>query len=71
MLADNGSTESLSYRYYGMEPQNDAQPFSEIQAQMVALLRGRIMIGYDVQKDLQVILWSLPDILQLKVFLSG
>jgi RNA exonuclease 4 len=34
--------------------------FSEVQAQLVELLRDRIVIGHDIQKDLKVISMDLP-----------
>lgn len=43
-----------------IEPQNGAQPFSEVQAQLVELLRDRVVIGHDLQKDLKVISMDLP-----------
>ena len=43
-----------------IDPQNSAQPFSEVQAQLVELLRDRIVIGHDIQKDLNVISMDLP-----------
>ncbi|OBT38923.1 hypothetical protein VE00_10713 [Pseudogymnoascus sp. WSF 3629] len=50
-----------------IDPQNGAQPFSEVQAQLVELLRDRTVIGHDVQKDLKVISMDLPShILQLQ-----
>lgn len=38
-----------------IDPQNGAQPFSEVQAYLVELLRDRIVLGHDIQKDLKVI----------------
>lgn len=43
-----------------VDPQNGAQPFSEVQAHLVELLRDRIVIGHDIQKDLKVISMDLP-----------
>jgi hypothetical protein len=43
-----------------VNPQNSAQPFSEVQAHLVELLRDRIVIGHDIQKDLKVISIYLP-----------
>lgn len=43
-----------------LDPQNGAQPFSEVQAPLVKLLRDRIVIGHDIQKDLRVISIDLP-----------
>jgi RNA exonuclease 4 len=43
-----------------IEPQNGAQPFLEVQAQLTELLRGRIVIGHDIEKDLKVISINLP-----------
>lgn len=40
--------------------QNGAQTFSEVQAYLVELLRDRIVIGHDIQKDLKVISMDLP-----------
>jgi RNA exonuclease 4 len=50
-----------------IEPQNGAQPFLEVQAQLTELLRGRIVIGHDIEKDLKVISMKLASkILQLQ-----
>lgn len=43
-----------------IDPQNGAQPFSEFQAQLVELLRDRIVIGHDIEKDLKAISMDLP-----------
>ncbi|KAB5581214.1 hypothetical protein GE09DRAFT_1256537 [Coniochaeta sp. 2T2.1] len=43
-----------------IDPKNGAQPFPEVQAQLIELLRGRIVIGHDIQKDLKVISMDLP-----------
>lgn len=43
-----------------IDPQNGARPFSEVQAYLVELLRDRIVIGHDIQKDLKVISVDLP-----------
>lgn len=43
-----------------INPQNGAQPFSEVQAQLVELLRDRIVIGHDIHKDLKAISMDLP-----------
>jgi len=43
-----------------IDPQNGAQSFSEVQAHLVELLRDRIVIGHDIQKDLKVISMDLP-----------
>lgn len=52
-----------------IDPQNGAQPFSEVQAHLVELLRDRIVIGHDIQKDLKVISMDLPShILRLQGF---
>lgn len=42
-----------------IDPQNGAQPFDKVQAQLAELLRGRIVVGHDIQKDLKVILMDL------------
>jgi RNA exonuclease 4 len=50
-----------------IEPQNGAQPFSKVQAQLTELLRGRIVIGHDIEKDLKVISINIPSkILRLR-----
>jgi len=33
-----------------IDPRNGAQPFADVQVQLVELLRGRIVIGHDVKK---------------------
>ena len=43
-----------------IDPQNGAQTFSEVQVCLVELLRGRIVIGHDIEKDLRVISMDLP-----------
>jgi RNA exonuclease 4 len=43
-----------------IDPQNGAQPFSEVQVYLAELLRDRIVIGHDIQKDLKVISMDLP-----------
>lgn len=43
-----------------IDPQNGAQPFSEVQVQLVELLRDRIVVGHDIWKDLKVISMDLP-----------
>lgn len=43
-----------------IDPQNGAQLFSEVQAHLVELLRDRIVIDHDIQKDLKVISMDLP-----------
>jgi RNA exonuclease 4 len=42
-----------------IDPQNGAQPFSEVQTQLIDLLRDRIVIGHDIQKDLKAISMDL------------
>ena len=42
-----------------IDPQNGAQPFFEVQAQLLELLRDRIVIGHDIQKDRKVISMDL------------
>ena len=44
-----------------IDPQNGAQPFPEVQAQLVELFWDRIVIGHDIQKDLKVISMDLPN----------
>jgi RNA exonuclease 4 len=43
-----------------IDPENGAQPFSEVQAQLIEILHDRIVIGHDIQKDLKVISMDLP-----------
>lgn len=43
-----------------IDPQNGAQPFPEVQAHLVELLRDRIVIGHDIKHDLKVISINLP-----------
>lgn len=50
--------------YFGIgwkdiDPQNGAQLFSEVQAQLAELFRGRIVIGNDIEKDLTAIKMDL------------
>ena len=46
-----------------IDPQNGAQSFSEVQAELVKLLRNRIVIGHDIQKDLKAISMDLPSLI--------
>lgn len=43
-----------------IDPQNGARSFSEVQAQLSELLRDRVVIGHDIEKDLRVITMNLP-----------
>jgi RNA exonuclease 4 len=43
-----------------IDPQNGAQPFANVQAQLLKLLCDRVVIGHDIQKDLKVISMDLP-----------
>jgi RNA exonuclease 4 len=47
-----------------IDSQNGAQSFPEVQAQLVELLRGRIVIGHDIQKDLKAISMDLPSLIR-------
>jgi RNA exonuclease 4 len=63
----NTDEEFSGIDWNDIDPQNGAQPFSEVQAHLVELLRDRIVIGHDIQKDLKVISMDLPShILQLQ-----
>ncbi|KAF9695343.1 hypothetical protein EKO04_006308 [Ascochyta lentis] len=42
-----------------IDPQHGAQPFSEVQAQLVELLHDRIVIGHDIEKDIRAISMNL------------
>lgn len=56
----NTDEESSEIDWNDIDAQNGAQPFSEVQAHLVELLRDRIVIGHDIQKDLKVISLDLP-----------
>jgi RNA exonuclease 4 len=56
----NTDKEFSGIDWNDIDLQNGAQPFSEVQAQLTELLRGRIAIGHDIQKDLKVISMDLP-----------
>lgn len=56
----NTDEEFSGISWNDIDPQNGAQPFSEVQAHLVELLRDRIVIGHDIQKDLKVISMDLP-----------
>lgn len=56
----NTDKEFSGISWNDIDPQNGAQPFSEVQAHLVELLRDRIVIGHDIQKDLKVISMDLP-----------
>ncbi|KAL6166636.1 hypothetical protein ACJQWK_07978 [Exserohilum turcicum] len=54
-------------RWADIDPQNGARPFSEVRAQLSELLRDRVVIGHDIEKDLRVITLDLAArILQLQ-----
>ncbi|KAF3031618.1 3'-5' exonuclease [Didymella heteroderae] len=42
-----------------IDPQHGAQPFSEVQTQLVELLYDRIVIGHDIEKDIRAISMNL------------
>lgn len=42
-----------------IDPQRGAQPFSEIQAQLIELLHDRIVIGHNIEKDIRAISMDL------------
>jgi len=56
----NTDEEFSGIDWNDIDPQNGAQPFSEVQVHLVELLRDRIVIGHDIQKDLKVISMDLP-----------
>jgi len=56
----NTDKEFSGIDWNDIDSQKGAQPFSEVQAQLTELLRGRIAIGHDIQKDLKVISMDLP-----------
>jgi len=56
----NTDKEFSGIDWNDIDPQNGAQLFSEVQAHLVELLRDRIVIGHDIQKDLKVISMDLP-----------
>ncbi|MCJ1368315.1 3'-5' exonuclease [Acarospora aff. strigata] len=56
----NTDEEFSGINWNDIDPQNGAQPFSEVQAHLVELLRDHIVIGHDIQKDLKVISMDLP-----------
>lgn len=60
----NTDEEFSGIDWNDIDPQNGAQPFSEVQAHLVELLRDRIVIGHDIQKDLKVISMDLPSQIQ-------
>jgi len=56
----NTDEEFSGIDWNDIDPQNGAQPFSAVQAQLAELLHDRIVIGHDIQKDLKVISMDLP-----------
>jgi RNA exonuclease 4 len=56
----NTHQEYSGIRWSDIDPGNGAQPFSEVQAQLIELLRDRIVIGHDIQKDIKAISMNLP-----------
>lgn len=46
--------------FSGIDWKNGGLSFPEVQARLVELLRDRIVIGHDIQKDLKVISMDLP-----------
>lgn len=55
----NTDEEFSGIDWNDIDPQNGAQLFSKVQAQLAELLRDRIVIGHDIQKDLKVISMDL------------
>ncbi|KUJ22632.1 uncharacterized protein LY89DRAFT_306635 [Mollisia scopiformis] len=55
----NTSEQYSGIRWSDIDPQNGAQPFLQVQAQLVEIFRGRIVIGHDIEKDLRVIRMDL------------
>ncbi|KAA0201964.1 hypothetical protein HAZT_HAZT006330 [Hyalella azteca] len=49
-------------RYSGIRPENlkDAPPFSEVQAEVAKLIKGRIVVGHALKNDFGVLLLSHP-----------
>ncbi|RMZ71227.1 hypothetical protein GMOD_00005751 [Pyrenophora seminiperda CCB06] len=60
----NTGEEFSGINWDDINPKNGAQPFSEVQTQLVDLLRDRIVIGHDIQKDLKAISMDLPGHIQ-------
>jgi RNA exonuclease 4 len=56
----NTDENSSGINWHDIDPQNGAQPFPQVQAQLLELLRDRIVIGHDIQKDIKAISMDLP-----------
>jgi RNA exonuclease 4 len=56
----NTEEEFSGIDWNDIDPKNGALSFPEVQARLVELLRDRIVIGHDIQKDLKVISMDLP-----------
>lgn len=60
IVITNTKEEFSGIAWNDVDPQNGAQLFSDVQAQLVELLRDRIVIGHDIQKYFKVIIIDLP-----------
>jgi len=56
----NTNEEFSGIGWNDIDPKNGAQLFPEVQTHLVELLRHRIVVGHDIQKDLTVISMNLP-----------
>lgn len=63
----NTNEKFSGIRWDDTDPQNGAQDFSKVQAHLAKLLRGCIVVGHDVEKDLKAIKMHLPAHLTLKM----
>ncbi|KAJ8116083.1 hypothetical protein OPT61_g2417 [Boeremia exigua] len=59
VIVTKTNKEHSRIRWEDIEPQNGARPFSEVQTTLIELLRDRILIGHDIQKDLKAIAMDL------------
>ncbi|KAJ5052599.1 hypothetical protein J3E72DRAFT_389770 [Bipolaris maydis] len=69
MMRSNIDTDERfsGIRWADINPQNGVSPFSEVQAKLGELLRDRVVIGHDIEKDLRVLTLDLAArVLQLQ-----
>jgi RNA exonuclease 4 len=59
IIITNTDKEYSGIDWNNIDPQNGAQTFSEVQTHLIELLRTRIVIGHDIQKDLKCISMDL------------
>jgi len=64
VIITNTQEEYSGIGWNDIDSKNGALSFSEVQAHLVELLRDRIVIGHDIQKDLREMSMDLPSHIQ-------